>query len=161
MNGLIPALLAVFLAEVGPRGAALALRTGRATIVFVVAAVLAASAVGGGLIASRLAPNAEALLIAFALAFGGWAQVSRVAAPATMRNALLAFWRGGTSLLVFALATRFSPASVGLGAGLGLGAAALLGPSLPDGAWRVVRPICATLLFLAAAILAVVALRLV
>lgn len=161
MNGLVPALVAVLLAEVGPRGAALALGSGRAMIVFVVAAMIGASAVAGGMIAPRLAPHAEGLLIAVALGFAGWAQVARVARPATRRAVLLLFWRGGTALLVFALATRFSPASVGAGAALGLVAAVLLTPVVPGGAIVHLRRACAATLFVAAAILAVFALRLV
>lgn len=161
MNGLIPALLAVLLAEVGPRGAALAFESGRTAIVFLVATIVAAAAVAGALLAPRLAPNAETLLIALALAFGGWAQASRVAPPATTRAALLAFWRGGTALLVFALATRFAPLSVGVGAAGGLGAAAVLGRLVDERAMRLVRRACVLVLLVAGAILAVVALRLV
>lgn len=161
MNGLIPALLAVLLAEVGPRGTALAFEAGRTTIVFLIAGVLAAAAVAGALLAPRLAPNAETLLIALALAFGAWAQASRVPPPATTRAALLAFWRGGTTLLVFALATRFAPLSVGVGAAGGLAVTAMLGRLIDARAMRFVRRGCLLVLLVAAASLAIVALRLV
>lgn len=160
MNGLIPALLAVLLAEVGPRGASLAAGGPRATVVFVVAAVVAGSAVGGGLVAPTLAPAARALLIAVALGFGAWAQVGRLAPATTTRGALFAFWRGGTALLVFALATWFPPVSVLLGAALALVVAALAGvsPVAAPIVARLRRP-CAAALLAAAAIIATLALR--
>ena len=161
MNGLIPALVAVLLTEVGPRGAVYAAASGRLRTVFAIAALVAASAVAGSLIAPRLAPHAETLLIALALGFSAWAQVVHIVPGTTTRAALFAFWRGGTAFLVLALAARFEAASVGIGAAIALFVAAAFGPSVTALSTPLVRRLCAGLLLGAGAALAVIGLRLV
>lgn len=163
MNGFIPALVAVLLAEVGPR-ALLYAEAGRHRIVlFAMVVLVALAGTGGVLIAPQLTDWANALMIAIALLFAAVGQVQRIRPAAGIIPVVSAFWSGGVLILVFALSIRFGPVAA-IGGGLaGLIAAdvltrALVGGSIP---LQPVRWAAAVVLTLASAFIAVAALRLV
>lgn len=161
MNGLVPALIAVLLAEIGPRALQLSTTTRPNLMAAIVAALIAAAAVGGTLVAPMLTEWADALMIGIALVLAAVAQVQRVKpAPGIVRQ-LWTFWSGGTALLAFAFAARFGAVTTGLGALGGLGAAMALSHVLPTAALRRIRLGAAAVLLLGGLAMAWGGLRLV
>lgn len=163
MNGFIPALVAVLLAEIGPRALFYA-EAGRHRIVLVTMAVLVALAgTGGALLARELTEWSNALMIAIALLFAAVGQVQRIRPAAGIVPVVAAFWSGGVLILVFTIAIRFGPVAAVAGGLAGLVAAAVLTRALVDGGipLQPVRWAAATVLTLASAFIAVGALRLV
>jgi Ca2+/H+ antiporter, TMEM165/GDT1 family len=163
MNGFVPALVAVLLAEIGPR-ALLYADAGRHRIVLgVIAALVAAAGIAGTLLAGELTEWADALMIAIALTFAAVGQVQRIRPAVGFVRVVSAFWSGGVLILVFALATRFGPVAAITGGLAGLVAAAVLTRALAGGAipLQPIRWAAAGILTLAGAVIAVGALRLV
>jgi hypothetical protein len=163
MNGFIPALVAILLAEIGPR-ALLYADAGRHRMVMLAIVVLVVlSGTGGVLLARELTEWANALMIAIALLFAAVGQVQRIRPAAGIIPVVSAFWSGGVLILVFALAIRFGPVAA-IGGGLaGLVAAAIVTRALVGGGipLQPVRWAAAAILALASAPIAVGALRLV
>ncbi len=163
MNGFIPALVAVLLAEIGPR-ALFYLESGRHRIVLVAILVLVTIAGTSGIwLAHELTEWSNALMIAIALAFAAIGQLQRVRPAAGIIPVVAAFWSGSVLILVFALAIRFGPAASVGGAIAGMLAAALLTRAMVDGGipLQPVRWAATAILMLASATVAVSALRLV
>jgi hypothetical protein len=158
MNGLVPVLIAVLLAEFGPRAALYADARLREPTPWIIAASVIAASVAGGLTGSGLTAWADAFLIAIALAFAAFGQVQNVRARAGTLPVALAFWQGGTPLLAFAFAARFGAPAVAAGALMGLIVAAIL--TRAAGSTAVFRWIAAAALAIATVVVAVGALRL-
>lgn len=126
MNGFVPVLIAVALAEFGPRADLYATLKRGDLLPWIVLAALIAAAVAGHLTAPMLNERADAFLIGLSLAFAAFGQLQRVKPASGLVARTLVFWGGGVPLIVFALATRFGGvASVG-GAVAGMAAAAVL-----------------------------------
>lgn len=159
MNGLIPVLIAVLLAEFGPRAMLVTeMRWRDAALSF----TILAAAFAGTQVAPSLTGWANAFLIAISLGFGALGQVQRVKPVAGTIRGIVAFWQGGVPLIVFAFATRFGFITVTVGALAGLVAAAILtrvanGSNIPIAP---VRWAAATILAVAALVVAIGALRL-
>lgn len=130
MNGLIPALIAVLLAEIGPRAA---VHAGSHWRVAVLCAGVIGAAVAGTFVASSLTGWANAFLIAISLGLAALGQAQRVPPTITTMTAIIIFWRGGVPLIAFAFATRFGAVWVGAGALMGLLAASVLTRALHGG----------------------------
>lgn len=163
MNGFIPALVAVLLAEIGPRALFYAAAGRHRIVLFAMAALVALAGTGGVVLARELTEWSNALMIAIALLFAAVGQVQRIRPAAGIIPVVSAFWSGGVLILVFALAIRFGPVAA-IGGGLaGLVAAAVLTRALVGGGipLQPVRWAAAALLTLAGAFIAVGALRLV
>jgi len=163
MNGFVPILVAVLLAEFGPRALPYARTAGRAAVAVVMIAAIVAAAVAGHYVAPGLTGWADALMIAVALIFAAVGQVQRVAPVTGFVPVVASFWRGGTPLLAFAFAARFGLIATIAGAVCGV-VAAVITSSIADEAPVPVAPIrtgSAVILALAAGIVAVQALRLV
>lgn len=161
--GLIPALLAVLLAEVGERALMLRSAGGRGAFVAIVAGLIAAGTVAGALIAPRMTLPARDLMLGVALLLAGVTQLRRVKPISGSWRGALQFWQGGTLLLAFALAARFEAWSVAPGIAGGLLAALVLthaattaGLALP-----LLRRVAAGVLLIAGAVCALGALRLI
>ena len=162
MNGFVPALVAVLLAEFGPRARVLlAARHSQLLAVFVTLLIILAAG-GGGIVASQLSGWADTLMIGGALVLAGSGQFQRVR-PVSGRLRLLATFGGGGSLLiVFAMAARFGPLAAATGGLAGMVLALTLTNVVPDTrATRVLRLAAGTVLVIAGAIAAAVGLRLV
>jgi hypothetical protein len=163
MNGFIPALVAVLLADVGPRALYYAEAGRHRIVLFAMFVLIAMAGTGGALLARELTEWANALMIAIALLFAAVGQVQRIRPAAGIIPVVSAFWSGGVLILVFALAIRFGPAAA-IGGGLaGLTAAAILTRTFVGGGipLQPVRWAAAAVLALASASIAVGALRLV
>lgn len=154
MNGLIPALIAVLLAEIGERGAAASGAPSRLYI-GLVAALVAASAIAGNIAAPFVTTPAATLMTGISLLYAGLYQLR----PADVSRPLTAFWLSGTPLIVFALAARFGSVPVAIGSFAGLGGAAALS-SLGAANIRVYRLVAAVLLLLGGIVAAIAGLRL-
>jgi hypothetical protein len=163
MNGIVPAIVAVMLAEMGPRALLYAEARRQETALWFIAALVFAAGAAGVFVAKTMNPWASALMIAIALTFAAVGQLQRVApATGTVRTVAM-FWRGGVLLLIFALATRFGPFAASFGALAGMAAAAIATKALLAGGvpMQPIRWGASAVLVLAAAYLAVGALRLV
>lgn len=163
MNGFIPALVAILLAEVGPRALHYA-GAGRHRIVPIAMLVLVGLAGSGGVVLGReLTEWANALVIAIALLFAAVGQLQRVRPAAGIIPVVSAFWSGGVLILVFALAIRFGPLAAIGGGVVGLVAAAIVTHTLVGGGipLQPVRWGAAAILTMASAFMTVGALRLV
>lgn len=162
MNGLVPVMIAVLLAEFGPRMALYADARIPNPLLWVIAAGVIAAAMAGALIAPGLTEWADAFLIAVALAFAAFGQAQRIDAIDGTVPRVIAFWRGGVPLLAFGFATRFGALSVAAGVMGGVVAAAVLtGISRSSGVpIAPIRWAAAAILAVAAVVVAVGALRL-
>ena len=126
MNGLIPALIAVMLIEIDPRAMLYAdARHAQASLWIIVVMVFGAAAAGVA-VAPMLTDWADAFMIALALAFGAIGQLQRIRPAAGVVPVVIAFWRGGVALAVFAFAARFGVFGAAFGAIGGLVAAAVV-----------------------------------
>ena len=126
MNGLIPALIAVMLIEIGPRAMLYAdARHAQASLWIIVVMVFGAAAAGVA-VAPMLTDWADAFMIALALAFGAIGQLQRIRPASGVVPVVIAFWRGGVALAVFAFAARFGVFGAAFGAIGGLVAAAVV-----------------------------------
>ena len=163
MNGFVPAIVAVMLAELGPRALLYADARRQEIVLWFIAAVVFIAGAAGVFAGRTMNAWANALMIAIALAFAAVGQLQRIAPATGAIRTLAAFWRGGVLILVFALATRFGPFAASFGALAGMAAAAVVTKTLIANGIPVqpVRWAAAALLAVAAAILAVGALRLV
>jgi hypothetical protein len=163
MNGFIPALLAVMLAEMGPRALLYAEARRQKVALWLIAALVFVTGAAGVLTRPFMNVRASALIIGIALLFAATGQLQRVAPAKGPIRTLAAFWRGGVLILVFALATRFGPFAASFGALAGMLAAAIATHGLLAGGVPIkpIRWAAAALLAGAAAFLAVGALRLV
>lgn len=160
MNGLVPVLIAVLLAEFGPRAAVYAGSSWRSAAPWLIAASIATASVAGGLIAPSMTEWADALLIAIALGFAAIGQVQRVKPVSGMFRTIITFWQGGAPLLAFAFATRFGAPVVALGAVGGLIAVAVLTRVASEAPVKPIRWAAAAILAVAAMVVAIGALRL-
>ena len=163
MNGFVPAIVAVMLAELGPRALLYADARRQEIVLWFIAAVVFIAGAAGVFAGRTMNAWANALMIAIALAFAAVGQLQRIAPATGAIRTLAAFWRGGVLILVFALATRFGPFAASFGALAGMAAAAVITRTLIANGIPVqpVRWAAAALLAVAAAFLAVGALRLV
>jgi hypothetical protein len=163
MNGFIPALIAVMLAEIGPRTLLYADARRQEIGLWLIAALVFFAGAAGALARPILNVRASALMIGIALLFAAAGQLQRVAPAKGTILTLAAFWRGGVLILVFALAARFGPFAASFGALAGMLAAAMATHALLAGGVPMtpIRWAAATLLAGTAALLAVDALRLV
>ncbi len=163
MNGFVPAIVAVMLAELGPRALLYADARRQEIVLWFIAAVVFIAGAAGVFAGRTMNAWANALMIAIALAFAAVGQLQRIAPATGAIRTLAAFWRGGVLILVFALATRFGPFAASFGALAGMAAAAVVTRTLIANGIPVqpVRWAAAALLAVAAAFLAVGALRLV
>lgn len=182
MDALIPALVAVLLAEFGGKNQAIAHRAAVSglTPARVMSALLAISIVGLGLaawggtwIAKMLTPDARLLLAALALLFAGLPMLlSRRAAKETEHRSFLPAFAGAqlgdsAQFIVFALAARGDQPVLAASGGVAGVAISALPPLLLAKDWpgavpvRILRSVAATLLIVAGFVLAVQALRLV
>lgn len=162
MNGLVPVLVAVILAEFGPRATLYANARPRDPSIWLIAASIIAAAIAGELVAPSLTGWADAFLIAIALTFAALGQVQAVKPVTNWFAVVVGFWHGGVPLIAFAFATRFGAPAVAAGALAGLVASAAL-TRITAGGPEIVRPIrwaAAGILLIAAAITAIGALRL-
>ena len=133
MNALIPMLVAVLLAETGPRGAQFAALPRRTAAIVIMALAIGAAATGGLLVAPDMSPRARVLLVAIALVFAGAGQFARVrpARPGTLGTVLMVA-RTGVPLLAFALACwQAESAGVVAGGLFGFIGAVVLSGQLP------------------------------
>jgi hypothetical protein len=163
MNGFIPALVAVMLAEMGPRALLYADARRQEIGLWLIAALVFLAGAAGVLARSIMNIRASALMIAIALLFAAAGQIQRVAPATGVIRTVAAFWRGGVLILVFALATRFGPFAASFGALAGMLAAAIATRALLTGGvpMKPLRWAAAVALAGSAAFLAVDALRLV
>ena len=163
MNGFVPAIVAVMLAELGPRALLYADARRQEIVLWFIAAVVFIAGAAGVFAGRTMNAWANALMIAIALAFAAVGQLQRIAPATGAIRTLAAFWRGGVLILVFALATRFGPFAASFGALAGMAAAAVITRTLIANGIpvRPVRWAAAAVLAVAAAFLAVGALRLV
>jgi hypothetical protein len=163
MNGFVPAIVAVMLAEMGPRALLYAAARRQEIILWVIALLVFVAGGAGVLSALTINARASALMIAIALLFAAVGQLQRVPPATGAIRTLAAFWRGGVLILVFALATRFGPFAASFGGLAGMAAAAIatralraIGVPMPPIRWG-----AAALLTIASGFVAVGALRLV
>ena len=163
MNGFVPALVAVLLAEWGPRAALIWQGPQRERSLWGVAALVFAAGAAGTLVGPMLTGWAEALMVGIALIFAAIGQLQRVKPVTATWRRLWTFWSGGTPLIVFALAAPFGAlaASFGALAGLGLAVALTLGAFDAKIGERPLRLASALILFVVGAGAAVGGLRLV
>ena len=163
MNGFVPAIVAVMLAEMGPRALLYADARRQEIILWFIAALVFLAGAAGVLAGRTMNAWANALMIAIALLFAAVGQLQRVKPATGAIRTLAAFWRGGVLLLVFALATRFGPFAASFGGLAGMAAAAVLTRVLLSNGvpMQPIRWAAAALLAIAAGFLAVGALRLV
>ncbi len=138
MNGLIPTLIAVLLAEIGGRSQ-VALRLPRyGWGDRVLAMTVALAAVGGSIVAPTMTDRARALLLGLALLAAAWGQRGNVDPDGSTTPsgfyAILAFmWRSNVAFLTFAFAAwKGGPGGAMFGALFGfLGAIAISTFALP------------------------------
>jgi hypothetical protein len=163
MNGFVPAIVAVMLAEMGPRALLYANARRQEIALWLIAAAVFVAGAAGVLTSRTMNAWATALMIAIALLFAAVGQLQRVAPATGSIRTLAAFWRGGVLILVFALATRFGPFAASFGGLAGMAAAAIATRALLAGGvpMQPIRWGAAALLSIAAGFLAVGALRLV
>jgi hypothetical protein len=163
MNGFVPAIVAVMLAEMGPRALLYADARRQEIALWLIAAAVFAAGAAGVLSSRTMNAWATALMIAIALLFAAVGQLQRVAPATGSIRTLAAFWRGGVLILVFALATRFGPFAASFGGLAGMAAAAIATRALLAGGvpMQPIRWAAAALLAIAAGFIAVGALRLV
>jgi len=185
MDPLVPAFVAVLLAGVGDRPALLAAiladRHGRgATIAGIVAQAIgfALASVAGTLVAPYLTPNARNLLLALALLSAGGSALFAAKIKDRLDHWRLPGWLTGLlgmailalgdrgQFLVFALVARTpDPVAGAIGATLAAGALSAAAATMGERDWlalpmRWIRPVVATLLLIAGAVLGLGALRL-
>jgi hypothetical protein len=163
MNGFVPAIVAVMLAEMGPRALLYAEARRQEIALWLIAAAVFLAGAAGVFAGRTMNAWATALMIAIALLFAAIGQLQR-AAPATGAiRTLGAFWRGGVLILVFALSTRFGPFAASFGGLAGMAAAAILTRVLLNNGvpMQPIRWVAAAVMIVAAGFLAVGALRLV
>ena len=163
MNGFVPAIVAVMLAELGPRALLYGGARRQESVLWLIAALVFAAGAAGVFAGRTMNAWANALMIAIALAFAAIGQLQRIAPATGTIRTISAFWRGGVLILVFALATRFGPFAASFGGLAGMVAAAIITRTLTANGIPVqpVRWAAAALMTMAAAFLAVGALRLV
>lgn len=142
MNLVLPVALAVLLAEVGgPLARSIAARYWRALVMALLTIV--AAAIAGDVVGADMIVRSRDMMLAIALFFAAFAQVTRdrhQAAPTTSWRALLAASRAATPLLVMTLAMRYvAPVAAAGGAMLGLAGASVVARQLPDAnpRWRI------------------------
>lgn len=159
MNGLVPVLIAVLLAEFGPRAMLVAEIRWRDAAVSL---TILAAALAGTQVAPSLTGWANALLIAISLGFGALGQAQRVKPISGTIGGIVAFWQGGVPLIVFAFATRFGFITVAVGAVAGVLASAILTRAANAGNVQTapIRWAAVAVLAVAAMVVAVGALRL-
>ena len=162
MNGFVPTLVAVALAEIGWRADRLGSSRRPAVVAAIVIVLIAAAATAGALATHALTEWATALMVALALGFAAGGQIAGVRAPGSLVATLGTFWGGGTPLLAFAMAAHFGAGSVVPGTVAGLGGALVVTRVLKvnDIADRWPRRAAALVLAVAGAVVAVNALRL-
>ena len=163
MNGFVPAIVAVMLAEMGPRALLYADARRQEIILWFIAALVFFAGAAGVLSSRTMNAWASALMIAIALLFAAIGQLQRVPPATGAIRTLAAFWRGGVLIMVFALATKFGPFAASFGGLAGMAAAAiatrvLLSNGVP---MQPIRWGASAVLATAAGFLAVGALRLV
>ncbi len=146
MNGFVPALVAVLLAEWGPRAVMLWQAPRRELKLWIVAALLFGAGAGGTVVGPMLTDWAEALMAGIALILAGIGQIQRVRPATATWRVLWGFWSGGSVLLVFALAAPFGALAASFGALAGLALALALTTAardakLPERAIRLVAAI--------------------
>jgi hypothetical protein len=163
MNGFIPALLAVMLAELGPRALLYAEARRHEAILWLIAALVFVVGAAGFFVGRTMTEWADALMIAIALALAAIGQMQKLRPASGLVPTVVAFWRGGTLILVFALAARFGPLAASFGGLAGMAGAAVLTRMLTSSGVPMVplRWGAAIILFIGAAVIGVQALRLV
>ena len=163
MNGFIPALVAVLLAELGQRASARSGSYSRGATWIVMTVLIVAASIAGQVMVAQMTDWAGALLIAVALALAATGQFLRVRPRATSTGVLWAFWSGGAPLLAFAFAIRFGAIASALGTLAGLIVAAVLTAVAGESgvALRLPRAMAGIMLASVAAFVAASALRLV
>ena len=124
MNGLIAALIAVLLAEIGDRAAIVRHDVRLMSLVSLALIILAA--ITGHVVAPSLNDRAVMLMIGIALAFAALAQRTAVSRPSSRTGRVAIAWSGGTPMLVAAFAAYFAAGPVAIGAGVGMAAAVML-----------------------------------
>ena len=158
MNGFVPALVAVLLAEWGPRAALLWRAPRRELVLWCAAAMIFAAGAAGTLVGPMLTGWAESLMIGVALVLAAIGQLQRIKPVTAPGRVLWTFWSGGTILLVFALAAPFGALAASFGALAGLALAIVTAEAgLPV---RLVRSCAALILVVAGATAALGGLRL-
>ena len=163
MNGLVPALVAVLLAELGQRGG-FSGKAWRGVIVWVgITAIVVVASLAGQLLAPRMTDWAVALMIGVALALAAVGQLFKAKARVSRAGLLWGFWSGGAPLIAFALAIRFGAWSSAVGTLIGTVIAGVATAAATRNAvpLRAARAVAAVVLFAIAAVVAVGALRLV
>jgi putative Ca2+/H+ antiporter (TMEM165/GDT1 family) len=156
MEALVPAFIAALLTQAGDRPAMLtailADRYGRPLLVALMAGLAhaggnALAAFGGGLVAPMLNPNAQALLLAIALLFGGTGSLWPVKRPerleqwqlGSLLTPLLAIFilalGDRTQFFTFAIAARGEPWFAAAGAAIGAFAIAFVAAVLGELSW--------------------------
>ena len=187
MEALVPAFIAALLCQVGERPAILtailADRFGRPLTIAFAAALAhgtgnALAAIGGGVVAPMLTPNAQALLIAIALVLGGLGGILPVKGPDRLEDWRIgALFTGFLSVFVLALGdrTQFFTLAIGArgqpwfaaaGATAGAFAVSFVAAVLGELSWaripfRAFRWVVALIMLVAGAIMAIGALRLI
>ena len=151
------------LAELGPRALLYADARRQEIVLWFIAALVFVAGAAGVFAGRTMNACATALMIAIALVFAAVGQLQRIAPATGAIRTLAAFWRGGVLILVFALATRFGPFAASFGGLAGMAAAAIITRTLTANGIPVqpVRWAAAALMTIAAAFLAVGALRLI
>ena len=162
MNGFVPALLAVLLAEFGPRALSYTAAPYREALGWMAAAMIFGAGAGGIVVASHMTVHAQTLMLGIALAFAGMGQIGRVRSASGFAGNLALFWRGGSALLAFAFAARFAGIATLLGSAGGLVAALLLSLAARANRWPLdaLRRTGGVLLLASGAFCAVTGLRL-
>jgi hypothetical protein len=163
VNALIPAFVAVLLAEIGgPLAIFTVERRTFAALAMVLLVIVAV--VGGWAVAGLLIAPARVLLLGLAMLFAGFAQFGQrapVAGKPTIVASAMMLYRSPAPFLAFAFSAWMgAPATAGVGALAGIGVAATSG-SLHGAMPRVVRTGAGIILCLAGIIAALNGLRLV
>ena len=163
MNGFVPAIVAVMIAEMGPRALLYADARRQELVLWAIAATLFGVGAAGHFAGRTMTEWADALMIAIALAFAAVGQLQRIPAVKGFVPTFAAFWRGGVLILVFALAARFGPLAASFGGLAGLAGAAILTRALMAGGVPMapLRWAAAVVLGVASMVIAVQALRLI
>ncbi|CAN5338923.1 hypothetical protein BH09PSE3_BH09PSE3_04370 [soil metagenome] len=130
MNALIPAFVAVLLAEIG--GSLVIFGRERRIVAAVVMVLLVAiAAIGGWSITAMLITPARTLLLGLALLFAGWAQFgqpAKIIGKPTIITSALTLYRSPAPFLAFAFASLMNaPLSAAAGTIAGVGVAAAPG----------------------------------
>ena len=136
MNGLIPALVAVLLAELGERAVFLSTARQRGLLAAIVALALIAAATDGSVVAMELNQRGATMMTGIALLLAATGQVRRPKPGDALWRQIVTFWSGGTLLLTFALAARFGAATTLPGAAIGLAVAIALSRAAHATGWK-------------------------